>query len=206
MNTSRGFLDIAHSLLFEEEEATHTEPSAPAPLGQPQPAAKATAAPDELLGTMRAAVFSTPSHYSKLIEMTQALGNASDLRPSLKALQVGDSGITRESILEDIRSHLATLDHTQQSFQTQLDQKGQQSMGGADAEIEQLQEENRTAAAEIARHTRETADRTAKIASLTESRDSAKKKVEAGRRRIDDAAADIRTSLLDLQQRLKALS
>ncbi len=219
-NEEEGFLGKLKGLVFEDD-APKPKPGAPTSSSTPaspasstpsfntvSPASGAPATPavdPELLEAMRGEVFKTASHYTLLMTMHQALGDPQDLRPTLKAVKVSNSGVNKDSVSQDIQGHLSLLDITVASYQKKMDEESHSTAGASDSEIARLTRDNEAAAAEIARHQKETAERATRITELQQSSASIKAKIENGRREINSAGERIRSELTIMQQRVSAL-
>jgi len=140
------------------------------------------------------------SKYLTYQNMATALGHPADPSVPLKALQVSDPNISVAAIATDINAHLALLDQITAKAEADFAAAAAEKLGGADKQIQALNDANANAQAEIARHQQETTDRIAQIAQLQQQRAADEVAINRAKAQTQAAEAAVKTSLLGAQQ------
>lgn len=140
------------------------------------------------------------SRYLTYQNMATALGHPADPSVPLKALQVSDPSMSVGAIATDINAHLTLLDQVTAKAEADFAAAAQDKLGGADKQIQALNDANANAQAEIARHQQETTDRIAQIAQLQQQRSADEVAINRARAQTQAAEAAVKTSLLSAQQ------
>lgn len=140
------------------------------------------------------------SRYLTYQNMATALGHPADPSVPLKALQVSDPSMSVGAIATDINAHLALLDQVTAKAESDFSAAANDKLGGADKQIQALNDANANAQAEIARHQQETTDRIAQIAQLQQQRSADEVAINRARAQTQAAEAAVKTSLLAAQQ------
>jgi hypothetical protein len=141
-----------------------------------------------------------PSFYVLFINMYEALGRPTNVTPVLAALKVANPSATKDAILADLAAHQGLLDNAANGAKSEYDRMAQEQLGGNDAEIAKLDEANRNAQAEIDRHTREIAERSARRQELQSQRLNAEAKINAARDKAANAVIAVQNELKTMQQ------
>lgn len=175
----------------------------PIPSAMPAPGSTPVAAEPvdpEALKQVQAKVFGVATHLTPFQKMREALGNPADLNVVFRALQVTEPGLTPAVMAQDIDTHLQLLaEYERQSIQD-LDAEAKSRLGTRDTEIADLTQKNTDAAAEIARHTRESTQRSDRIKTLQAEKSEEEAKIQRGRNRSAGAAQVVRTQLETLKR------
>lgn len=148
---------------------------------------------------------SASSHYTQFVNVWTTLGRPGDISTVLKTMQAMDRSLTAAVILADINNHLSRLDAVSQSASGEFDKAAQEKLGGADATLAQLNQQNETAQAEIARHQKETGERMAQIAAVTQQRAADDAAISRAKARTEAAAASVKQQLVSMQAMLSSL-
>ena len=170
------------------------------------PAAPSTADIDpEALQTVKTAVYAAnvagrPSKFILFLNMWERLGRPADPNMAIGALNVTIPDLTTQTVVADLDQHTILLDNTAAAAKQTFDTISTQRLGGNDAEIDQLLAADKAADDEIARHTREKAERSARLTALTTERSETGAKLDRARARTTAAEALVRTELTTMKQ------
>ena len=136
-----------------------------------------------------------PSAYMKFVKIWEAMKRPSDISTVINVLQVTDASVTVEAIASDLTAHLALLDSTVHDAETEIGNAAQSALQDLQGKMTDLQKQNESAAAEIARHQSEITDRNTQISTLQTQQSEMNAKFEAAKQRTSGAQNAVRAEL-----------
>jgi chromosome segregation ATPase len=101
--------------------------------------------------------------------------------------------------------HLQRLDGVAAKAATDFEAAAQERLGGADAQLTQLQQANDAATAEIARHQKESAERMTQMAQIQQQRATDEQAIGRAKAKTEAASASVKQTLMSMQAMLSSL-
>lgn len=152
----------------------------------------------ERLKALEAQVYAIPSSYKTFQRVRETLGNTSDLKTVFNVLAAANPGVTASKVLADIDAHLGIIASKKAEFDGQLGQARSARIDGPTQEIANLTAQNQAAQQQIA-------ERSARIAQLTQTAHDAEKAIADGAARFKIIEDQLSAPLMQAKQLLSSI-